>query len=64
MAVATSNESLNEFAVDASGNYVVQDKDANLSLVKSLAEAKEKGLNPITNQQLLNLRAYSPNLAF
>ena len=64
MAVATSNESLNEFAVDASGNYVVQDKDANLTFAKSLSEIKEKGLNPITNQQLLNLRAYSPNMAF
>lgn len=64
MAVATSNESLYEYAVDASGNYVVQDKDANLSLARSLEEAKEKGLNPITNQQLLNLRAYSPNMAF
>ncbi len=64
LAVATSNESLNELAVDALGHYVVQDKDSKLSLVKSLEEAKEKGLNPITNQQLLNLRAYSPDLAF
>ena len=64
MAVATSNESLNEFAVDASGNYVVQDKEGNLSVAKSLSEIAEKGLNPITNQQLLNLRAYSPNMAF
>ena len=64
LAVATSNESLNELAVDALGHYVVQDKDSKLSLVKSLEEAREKGLNPITNQQLLNLRAYSPDLAF
>ena len=64
MAVATSNEALNEYAVDASGNYVVQDKEGNLSIAKSLSEIAEKGLNPITNQQLLNLRAYSPNMAF
>jgi hypothetical protein len=49
MAVATSNESLNEFAVDASGNYIVQDKEGNLNVAKSLSEIKEKGLNPITN---------------
>ena len=64
MAIATSNEALNEYAVDASGNYVVQDKEGNLSVAKSLSEIAEKGLNPITNQQLLNLRAYSPNMAF
>lgn len=64
MAIATSNEALNEYAVDASGNYVVQDKEGNLSIAKSLSEIAEKGLNPITNQQLLNLRAYSPNMAF
>ena len=62
-AVATQRESLDEFAVDASGNYVVQDEDNNITTVKSLEEIKEQGLNPITNQQLLNLRAYSPNLA-
>lgn len=64
LAVATQNDSLNEFAVDASGNYVVQDKEGNLNVAKSLSEIAEKGLNPITNQQLLNLRAYSPNMAF
>jgi len=49
MAVATSNDALNEYAVDASGNYVVQDKEGNLSIARSLSEIAEKGLNPITN---------------
>lgn len=62
-AVATQKESLDEFAVDALGNYVVQDQDNNITTVKSLEDIREQGLNPITNQQLLNLRAYSPNLA-
>ena len=60
--VATKNEALNEFAVTADGSYVVQDKDGNISFAKSLSEIKENGLNPITNQQLLYLRAYNPDL--
>lgn len=61
-ALATSNEALNEYAVTADGSYVVSDKDGNLSYKKSLKEIEESGLVPITNQQLINMRAYSPNM--
>ena len=60
--VATEKDSLGEFAVDAMGNYVVQDKEGNISTASSLQEIQEKKLNPITNEQLLNLRAYHPDL--
>ena len=61
---ATQNESLGELAVTAMGHYVVQDKEGNLSETKSLEEAMNQGKTPVTNQQLLYLRAYSPNMAF
>ena len=60
---ATKNEALNEFAVDAIGNFIVQDKDGKLSTAKSWKEALTGGKTPITNQQLLYLRAYDPKLA-
>ena len=60
-AEATKNGALGEFAVTADGQYVVQDKDGKIDFA-SLSEIKEKGLNPITNQQLLYLRSYSPEL--
>ena len=60
-AEATKNEALGEFAVTADGQYVVQDKDGKIDFA-TLDEIKKNKLNPITNQQLLNLRAYSPEL--
>ena len=60
--LATSNEALNEYAVTSDGSYVVSDKDGNLSYKKNLKEIEESGLVPITNQQLINMRAYSPNM--
>ena len=62
--LAASNEALNEFAVTADGQYVVSDKDGIISYEKSLEKIIKEGKNPITNQQLLNMRAYSPHLAF
>ena len=61
-ALATSKESLEEFAVDSRGRFVVQDKDGNISYVKGWKEALESGKNPLTNQQLLDQRAYNPDL--
>lgn len=63
-AVATSNDSLSEFAVTAGGQYVVIDDEGNISYEKTWKDVLESGKNPVTNQQLLNLRAYSPKLAF
>ena len=61
--LATSNEALSEFAVTSDGRYVVSDENGNLSYEKSWENILKEGKNPITNQQLLNLRAYSPKLA-
>ena len=62
-AVATQNDALGEFAVTSNGQYIVQDQDGNVSAA-SLEDVLSKKLNPITNEQLLQLRAYSPQLAF
>lgn len=64
--LATKNDALNEFAVDYSGRIIVQDtKDGELKL-KSWREVKEAEgqYNPLTNSQVLNMRAYSPNMKF
>ena len=62
-AYATQNDSLSEFAVNALGHFVVQDTETGkLSTEKSWRDVLESGKNPITNQQLLNLRAYNPEL--
>lgn len=63
-AVATQNDALGEFAVTSNGRYVVQDQETGKLSIASLQEIQEKGLNPLTNEQLINLRAYSPDLAF
>ena len=59
---ATTNDALNEYAVTADGQYVVQDtKTGKVSFTKDLSELpKDKAL--ITNQHLLYLREYSPQL--
>lgn len=61
-AEATSKEALNEFAVSADGRLVLQDMESGKITLGTLTDAKEKGLNPLTNNQLLNLRAYSPDM--
>ena len=61
-AFATSNESLQEYAVTSNGHYIAQDKEGNLTEVKDLKEFADNGLSPITNQQLINMRAYSANM--
>lgn len=61
--IATNNGALNEIAVDVAGNYVVQDKEGLVKTTnKSLSEITEEGLVPVTNQHLLYLREYSPQL--
>ena len=63
-AQATTNEALNEFAVTTGGKLVLQDREGKITTGTYADYIKSKGrLNPITNDQLLNLRAYSPDLA-
>ena len=63
-AVATQNDALGEFAVTSNGRYIVQDQQNGKLTTATLEEIEKNGLNPITNEQLINLRAYSPDLAF
>lgn len=63
-AQATTNEALNEFAVTTGGKLVLQDREGKITTGTYADYVKSEGrLNPITNDQLLNLRAYSPDLA-
>ena len=62
-AYATQNDALNEFAVNALGHFLVQDQETGkISTEKSWKDVLASGKNPITNQQLLFLREYSPEL--
>lgn len=61
---ATNNDALNEFAVNTNGQVAVQKKDGSLAFM-SWKEVKESGeVNPLTNNDLLNLRAYTKDLQF
>ena len=65
--LATTNEALNEFAVTTGGKLVLQDLksetgEIKLGTYKELIESNGR-YNALTNDQLLNLRAYSPNMA-
>lgn len=59
-----ANNGVNEFAVDFAGRFVGQSKeDGKIVYVDSLREAKENNINPLTNGQLLQLRATDPKFA-
>ena len=64
-AQATTNEALNEFAVTTGGKLILQDQESGQIKMGTYQEmmASNGKLNALTNDQLLNLRAYSPNLA-
>ena len=64
-AQATANEALNEFAVTTGGKLILQDQNSGKLKFGSYEEliSSEGKLNALTNDQLLNLRAYSPNMA-
>lgn len=57
---AETNDAINEYVVTPSGKYIVQNKNG-LSEA-SLSEIINNKLTPITNEELLYLRAYSPQL--
>ena len=55
---ATDMDALDEFAVTSDGRFVVQDSQGDLSF-KSWEEIKKSGkYTPLTNNDLLNIRAY------
>ena len=60
-AQATQNDALYEFAVTTNGNFIVQ-KDGKITEV-TLADIKANpSINPLTNNDLLMLRAYDPRM--
>ena len=64
---ATNNDALDEFAVDRAGNVIIQNMDTGDITPMSWNDFKQKNdknLNPLTNRQLLNIRATSPEYAF
>ena len=64
---ATNNDALDEFAVDRAGNVIIQNMDTGDITSMSWNDFKQKNdknLNPLTNRQLLNIRATSPEYAF
>ena len=65
-ALATSNEALNEIAVGVHGEMVLQDTDSGKVKIGTLQDwiKSDKKLNPLTNDQILELRAKSPNMVF
>lgn len=65
-AQATSNEALNEIAVGVNGEMVLQDADSGKIKIGTISDwiKSDKKLNPLTNDQILELRAKSPNMVF
>lgn len=55
-------DAVNEFAVDALGRIVGQ-KDGEIVFANSIQDALNKEINPLTNGQLLRMRASDPSLA-
>ena len=65
-SLATSNEALNEIAVGVHGEMVLQDLETGKVKIGTIADWQKsnKKLNPLTNDQILELRAKSPNMVF
>lgn len=63
---AYNNNALNEYAINELGQVAVQVKDTNKLQYMDWDNIKQNRdkVTPLTNQNLLNLRAYSPALAF
>ena len=63
---AADNEALNEYAVDSYGNVIVQDKENKGIKSIDLSEFQENRdkYTPLTNNMLLQMRAYNPEMAF
>lgn len=64
-AVAVANDSLDEIAVGVNGEMALQNAEGEVTLGTYAKWKESEGkLNPLTNGQLLTMRAHSPNLAF
>ena len=64
-AVAVANDSLDEIAVGVNGEMALQNAEGEVTLDTYAKWKESEGkLNPLTNGQLLTMRAHSPNLAF
>ena len=65
-ALATQNEALNEIAVGTSGEMVFQNLNTGEYKIGTIGSKmfKDKEWNPLTNDQILELRAKSPNMVF
>lgn len=61
---AISNNAMNEFAVNSMGQLACQNQETGeIEYADSLKDAKEKGIVPLTNGYLLQLRAKIPKFA-
>ena len=65
-AQAVANEALNEIAVGSRGELILQNMETGEIKRGTYSEwvNSDKKLNPLTNSQLLEMRAKSPNLVF
>ena len=61
--IAVENDAINEYAVDSNGNLAVQNTETGKISFKKPSNLGEND-NPLTNGQLLEMRAYDPHLAF
>lgn len=62
---ASNNEALDEFAVTLDGKVVAQNpENAEIKIMSWDEVKKDKNFNPLTNRQILNIRALSPEYAF
>ena len=61
--IVNEKEAISEFAIDQYGKIAVQNMESGKVEYKKLADI-DKNDNPLTNGDLLNLRAASPELAF
>ena len=62
LEIVKSKGALNEFAITAQGDLVCVNNEGDYKIMSP--EELEKGYRPLTNSELLNLRAYSPDLVF
>lgn len=62
-ALVTTNGGINELAVGANGEMIFQNKEGEFK-IGTIQNLNDKEWNPLTNDQVLELRAKSPNLAF
>ena len=63
-AIVDGKNANSEFAISPDGRVAVQNQNTGEVSLKKIEDIDSKVDNPLTNQNLLDLRAYNPNLAF